>query len=145
MWYSSEASAANKKEVIWRINRWYVYELITSVVEGAGEGWVALRLAGGWLRPGIELASGGVSGREARELLWTGRGCTGFARLYPLDQKDLVPAIRPIDFGIRIPSGVEVERNARDYTPPQYLTLLFSDLGVLTPSVVSDELIQLYL
>ncbi|EEF29438.1 translation initiation factor eif-2b alpha subunit, putative [Ricinus communis] len=68
-----------------------------------------------------------------------------FARLYPLDQKDLAPALRPIDFGVPIPSKVEVETSARDYTPPQYLTLLFTDLGVLTPSVVSDELIQLYL
>ncbi|XP_068658814.1 uncharacterized protein [Aristolochia californica] len=68
-----------------------------------------------------------------------------FARLYPLDQKDLAPAPRPIDFGVPIPSKVEVEKSARDYTPPQYLTLLFTDLGVLTPSVVSDELIQLYL
>ncbi|KAK9282030.1 hypothetical protein L1049_004941 [Liquidambar formosana] len=68
-----------------------------------------------------------------------------FARLYPLDQKDMAPALRPIDFGVPIPSRVEVETSARDYTPPQYLTLLFTDLGVLTPSVVSDELIQLYL
>ncbi|KAK2654611.1 hypothetical protein Ddye_014467 [Dipteronia dyeriana] len=68
-----------------------------------------------------------------------------FARLYPLDQKDMSPALRPIDFGVPIPSKVEVETSARDYTPPQYLTLLFTDLGVLTPSVVSDELIQLYL
>ncbi|KAJ6809197.1 translation initiation factor eIF-2B subunit alpha-like [Iris pallida] len=68
-----------------------------------------------------------------------------FARMYPLDQKDLAPALRPIDFGVPIPSGVEVETSARDYTPPKYLTLLFTDLGVLTPSVVSDELIQLYL
>ncbi|KAL5583374.1 hypothetical protein UlMin_015816 [Ulmus minor] len=67
-----------------------------------------------------------------------------FARLYPLDQKDMAPALRPIDFGVPIPSKVEVESSARDYTPPQYLTLLFTDLGVLTPSVVSDELIQLY-
>lgn len=68
-----------------------------------------------------------------------------FARLYPLDQKDMGPALRPIDFGVPIPSKVEVETSAWDYTPPQYLTLLFTDLGVLTPSVVSDELIQLYL
>lgn len=68
-----------------------------------------------------------------------------FARLYPLDQKDMVPALRAVDFGVPIPSKVEVETSARDYTPPQYLTLLFTDLGVLTPSVVSDELIQLYL
>ncbi|KAF5743819.1 translation initiation factor eIF-2B subunit alpha-like [Tripterygium wilfordii] len=68
-----------------------------------------------------------------------------FARLYPLDQKDMAPAPRPIDFGVPIPDKVEVETSARDYTPPQYLTLLFTDLGVLTPSVVSDELIQLYM
>ncbi|XP_031501434.1 uncharacterized protein LOC116265047 [Nymphaea colorata] len=68
-----------------------------------------------------------------------------FARLYPLDQKDLSPALRPIDFGLPVPAPIEAESSARDYTPPQYLTLLFTDLGVLTPSVVSDELIQLYL
>ena len=57
----------------------------------------------------------------------------------------MTPAHRPIDFGVPIPDGVEIETSARDYTPPQYLTLLLTDLGVLTPSVVSDELIQLYL
>ncbi|PPD77130.1 hypothetical protein GOBAR_DD25956 [Gossypium barbadense] len=61
------------------------------------------------------------------------------------DQKDMSPARHPIDFGVLIPSKVEVKRSARDYTPPQYLTLLYTDLGVLTPSVISDELIQLYL
>ena len=29
-----------------------------------------------------------------------------------------------------------------DYTPPQYISLLFTDLNVLTPSAVSDELIK---
>ncbi|CAI7856329.1 unnamed protein product [Closterium sp. NIES-54] len=33
----------------------------------------------------------------------------------------------------------------REYAPPHVLTLLFMDLGVLTPATVSDELIQLYL
>ena len=32
-----------------------------------------------------------------------------------------------------------------DYTPPELITLLFTDLGTLTPSAVSDELIKLYL
>jgi translation initiation factor eIF-2B subunit alpha len=32
-----------------------------------------------------------------------------------------------------------------DYTPPQYITLLFTDKGVLTPSAVSDELIKVFL
>ncbi|XP_045813047.1 protein ENHANCED DOWNY MILDEW 2-like isoform X3 [Trifolium pratense] len=53
-----------------------------------------------------------------------------FSRHYPLDQKDLVPAIRPVDFGVPNPLKVDVECSARDYTPPQYLTLLFTDLGI---------------
>lgn len=31
-----------------------------------------------------------------------------------------------------------------DFTPARYITLLFTDLGVLTPAAVSDELIRLY-
>jgi len=38
---------------------------------------------------------------------------------------------------------VEYDR-VRDYTPAEYITLLFTDLGILTPSAVSDELIKLY-
>ncbi|XP_078432471.1 uncharacterized protein LOC144704104 [Wolffia australiana] len=71
--------------------------------------------------------------------------CYKFARMYPLEQKELAPALRPVDLGVALPPGADVEMSARDYTPPQYLTLLFTDLGVLTPSAVSDELIKLYL
>ena len=39
---------------------------------------------------------------------------------------------------------LEVDNPVCDYTAPQFLTLLFTDLGILTPSAVSDELIQLY-
>lgn len=31
-----------------------------------------------------------------------------------------------------------------DYTPAEYISLLFTDIGVLTPAAVSDELIKLY-
>jgi translation initiation factor eIF-2B subunit alpha len=31
-----------------------------------------------------------------------------------------------------------------DYTPPLLINLIFTDLGILTPSAVSDELIKLY-
>lgn len=31
-----------------------------------------------------------------------------------------------------------------DYTPAPYISLLFTDLGILTPAAVSDELIKLY-
>ena len=32
-----------------------------------------------------------------------------------------------------------------EYTPPELITLLVTDLGIFTPSAVSDELIKLYL
>ncbi len=40
---------------------------------------------------------------------------------------------------------IEVLRHTHDYCPPKYITLLFTDLGILTPSAVSDTLIRLYL
>jgi translation initiation factor eIF-2B subunit alpha len=45
---------------------------------------------------------------------------------------------------IVLPKEVKVENALCDYTPAKYITLLFTDLGVLTPSAVSDELIRLY-
>jgi translation initiation factor eIF-2B subunit alpha len=61
-----------------------------------------------------------------------------------LSQRDLPLERKPLDFGPLLPAGVSVDNPSRDYTPPQYLSLLFTDLGVLTPAAVSDELIQLY-
>ena len=80
-----------------------------------------------------------------------------FARLYPLNQRDLpnmgsVP-LRSYDTTrgeekdsqeICLPDKVKVKNPPCDYTPAKFITLLFTDLGVLTPSAVSDELIRLY-
>jgi len=46
----------------------------------------------------------------------------------------------PVD----LPENVRVENSPCDFTPAKFITLLFTDLGVLTPSAVSDELIRLY-
>lgn len=46
--------------------------------------------------------------------------------------------------GHTLPVDVKIDNPSSDYTPPQYLTLLFTDIGILTPSAVSDELIKLY-
>lgn len=43
-----------------------------------------------------------------------------------------------------LPPEVAVETAPIDFTPPEYVTLLLTDLGVLTPAAVSDELIRLY-
>jgi Translation initiation factor 2B subunit, eIF-2B alpha/beta/delta family len=45
---------------------------------------------------------------------------------------------------VSLPEDVKVENVLCDYTPAKYITLLLTDLGVLTPSAVSDELIRLY-
>ncbi|XP_068750438.1 translation initiation factor eIF2B subunit alpha-like [Montipora capricornis] len=63
-----------------------------------------------------------------------------FVRLYPLNQEDV-----PNSFKYSEVSSCNGNHPVVDYTPPSYITLLFTDLGVLTPSAVSDELIKLYL
>jgi translation initiation factor eIF-2B subunit alpha len=82
-----------------------------------------------------------------------------FARLYPLSQQDLpsnnntntrnkTVSLTFVDDiqgeKVDVPASVEVDYPLWDYTPPKFITLLFTDLGVLTPSAVSDELIRLY-
>jgi len=61
-----------------------------------------------------------------------------FVRFYPLEQDDLPKEVT------RCGDGEELSPRV-DYTPPHHLSLLFTDLGILTPSAVSDELIKLYL
>lgn len=74
---------------------------------------------------------------------------TKFARLFPLSQAD-VPShdaarAHAAFIGREPPSpNLTAETHTRDYTPPSYITMLFTDLGVLTPSAVSDELIKLF-
>jgi len=64
-----------------------------------------------------------------------------FVRFYPLGQDDLPSEYKYPGGG----PGPDLECPRVDYTPPLHITLLFTDLGILTPSAVSDELIKLYL
>jgi len=78
-----------------------------------------------------------------------------FARMFPLSQSDL-PKATPQEFAPVVlatsktatpvlPPQVDTTCNpSSDLTPPSLISLLFTDLGVLTPSAVSDELIKLY-
>ncbi|OWA51895.1 Translation initiation factor eIF-2B subunit alpha [Hypsibius exemplaris] len=68
-----------------------------------------------------------------------------FVRLYPLNQKDVPNNFKYNQATLLRHADLSKEHPQSDYTPPGYITLLFSDLGVLTPSAVSDELIRLYL
>lgn len=67
-----------------------------------------------------------------------------FARVYPLNQQDLLNEYKYKASTLRSSSDLQSEHPLVDYTPPSYITLLFSDIGILTPSAVSDELIKLY-
>eukprot|EP00112_Aurelia_sp_Birch-Aquarium-sp1_P019380 Seg4784.1 transcript_id=Seg4784.1/GoldUCD/mRNA.D3Y31 product="Translation initiation factor eIF-2B subunit alpha" protein_id=Seg4784.1/GoldUCD/D3Y31 len=60
-----------------------------------------------------------------------------FLRIYPLNQKEVSNKYKYFN-------SKEQGHPLVDYTPPSYITLLFTDLGVLTPSAVSDELLNLY-
>jgi len=75
-----------------------------------------------------------------------------FTRIYPLTQKDIPPGnqtskdntLSEMDsLKIKFPN-FKIHAPSLDYTPPNFLTLLFTDLGILTPSAVSDELIKIY-
>lgn len=65
-----------------------------------------------------------------------------FVRLFPLSPSDL-----PQDMGGLVESSnVETPVGAHlvDFTPHEYITALVTDLGVLTPSAVSEELIKIW-
>lgn len=68
-----------------------------------------------------------------------------FVRLYPLNQQDMPDEFKFHASTIKTTKDLSTAHPLVDYTPPSLLTLLFTDLGILTPSAVSDELIKLYL
>jgi translation initiation factor eIF-2B subunit alpha len=73
-----------------------------------------------------------------------------FSRMYPLNQRDAAEmcriyvthaAVASVD---AVAAATTLHHPTIDFTPAEYITLLFTDLGVLTPAAVSDELIKLY-
>lgn len=69
-----------------------------------------------------------------------------FVRLYPISPSD-VPVEHPLEFSTEEPQSHEEIINASpqiDFTPHQFITALITDLGVLTPSGVSEELIKIW-
>uniref|UniRef100_A0A8C3TDV7 Translation initiation factor eIF2B subunit alpha n=1 Tax=Chelydra serpentina TaxID=8475 RepID=A0A8C3TDV7_CHESE len=68
-----------------------------------------------------------------------------FVRLFPLNQQDVPDKFKYKADTLKTNQSLTEEHPWIDYTSPSLITLLFTDLGVLTPSAVSDELIKLYL
>mmetsp|Transcript_12485 Transcript_12485/g.18193 ORF Transcript_12485/g.18193 Transcript_12485/m.18193 type:complete len:314 (-) Transcript_12485:26-967(-) len=68
-----------------------------------------------------------------------------FLRLFPLSQRDLPDSTLAKLEPLQTSEAVEnILTPVCDLTPPALITLLFTDLGILTPSAISDELIQVY-
>jgi len=75
-----------------------------------------------------------------------------FVRSFPLTQRDLPSSVSGnLLFRNERFDGDDLTRDLMtpshptvDYTPPQYIRFLFTDLGILNPEDVSDELIKLY-
>ena len=69
-----------------------------------------------------------------------------FVRFYPLNQQDVPDQFKYKASILKCDEkDLDKEHPVVDYTPPSLISMLITDLGVLTPSAVSDELIKLYL
>ncbi|EDW58369.2 translation initiation factor eIF2B subunit alpha isoform X1 [Drosophila virilis] len=84
----------------------------------------------------------GLCAREMKKPFYVLSESFKFSRLYPLNQRDLSNEYK---YSRKHLNDVSKVHPLVDYTPPAYITLLFTDLGILTPSAVSDELIKLYM
>jgi len=68
-----------------------------------------------------------------------------FMRIFPLTQADIPQKEQPHKKSSKKKhNDVKTQFQTRDYTPPEFITLLFTNLGILTTSDVSDELIKLH-
>lgn len=68
-----------------------------------------------------------------------------FVRFYPLNNRDIPDEFKYKYSTIKSGRDLHAEHPLIDYTQPNLITLLFTDIGILTPSAISDELVKLYL
>jgi len=120
----------------------YVMEKVTCVLIGAE----AVVESGGVINK-IGTFNIAIAAHEMNKPFYVASESFKFVRFYPLNNRDL-----PDHFKYRASTiarskenNLEAEHPLVDYTPPAYITLLFTDIGTLTPSAVSDELIKLYI
>ncbi|XP_013413591.1 translation initiation factor eIF-2B subunit alpha [Lingula anatina] len=118
----------------------YIMEKVDLVLVGA-EGVVE---SGGIINK-IGTFGMAVAAKEMNKPFYVVAESFKFARLYPLNQQDVPNQFKYQASKLSSSADLRIEHPMVDYTPPAYITLLFTDLGVLTPSAVSDELIKLYL
>jgi len=67
-----------------------------------------------------------------------------FSRLFPLNNRDLPDEYKYTHSTLK-GGNLEFKHPVVDYTSPKYITLFFTDLGVMTPAHIGSFLIKLYL
>ena len=74
-----------------------------------------------------------------------------FLKFFPLQQSDIHTILDDYDSNDQpkesMPSNHSSEDLSKvniDYTPPEYISCLFTDIGIFTPAAVSDELIKFF-
>lgn len=60
-----------------------------------------------------------------------------FSEEFPLNQEDVQQMCET-------KAGKNIFQTRVDYTPPEHLDLFFTDMGIYTPSAISDELTQFF-
>lgn len=87
----------------------------------------------------------GVLAHNARKPFYVVTESHKFVRMFPLSSDDLPMENKFLDFTRRpADSESKVSGPTIDYTSQEYITALITDLGVLTPSAVSEELIKMW-
>ena len=64
-----------------------------------------------------------------------------FLKFFPLQQSDI---FNIVDNAGDEEEEVDISKMYIDYTPPEYISELFTDIGIFTPAAVSDELIKFF-
>ncbi|CAF1281918.1 unnamed protein product, partial [Didymodactylos carnosus] len=120
----------------------YIMEQVNFVLVGAE----AVVESGGIINK-IGTFNMAVLAKEMNKPFYVASESFKFVRFYPLNNRDL-----PNHFKYKASTiarlgekNLDMEHPLVDYTLPSYITLLFTDIGTLTPSAVSDELIKLYI
>mmetsp|Transcript_12226 Transcript_12226/g.37295 ORF Transcript_12226/g.37295 Transcript_12226/m.37295 type:complete len:316 (-) Transcript_12226:476-1423(-) len=90
-----------------------------------------------------------VTARAFNKPLYVAVESYKFSHLYPFNQKDLLSLMGSVSTPLAPPRPelaleceVDYFNPPADLTPPEYITLLFTDEGVLTPAAVSEMLMR---
>lgn len=87
----------------------------------------------------------GVLAKNARKPFYVVTESHKFVRMFPLSSDDLPMENKFLDFSRNTTdSECKISGPTIDYTSQEYITALITDLGVLTPSAVSEELIKMW-